>query len=613
MPLPRTNSSTSIDTSAATMGGTNNAATVSNSNIEKSQSLASELSNTNKSDYVNYLMSYEGMVRHQDLEFNATSGHIKCIFERIQTLGSKKAADGDIDTTGESSLPRGMLTYLQLRRCLIRMGVGWKRSSSDSADYDDDVSVLSFNSTSSLHSGMSGGSTSRSDIIATDAQLIMLLTTLVEMEEKYRCDVGQSKTNNKYQLDQGLFLPEFIQAYKLIIGGMQSLKSIPNPDDPVLSGLCNRLKERTLGMLRPFGPNSKIYNDASRKTAQDDDALSSNKHSLRSNVKEKFMDKKSFSNGYMKKVIRSKDLTLTRIMEDHELEIDQLASSMEELRLEEERTRNVMRHRRKILRWVAFLLLAGGIAGGITWENRRREFLANEIALGREAERVADAKTIAQLKEEEMELKNRLGVIEGKMRYQINRVKTLETQTQGMEKRIDDVDMKWLIDKAEIERCFASQVELSEDLKDEKLKREEVDEESIWCRSRLRSQETKLNELEYIRVGSNEKGLTAKSNGGDNDASGHKLVYLEMKYNKSIRNAMFLRQTYSAVAGLAVSVLLQGLVPTAIKLLFGPKAVIVLPPVLPKRNVEMAVVDGIFGSSVAFLLVRGIATFFMPL
>jgi hypothetical protein len=36
---------------------------------------------------------------------------------------------------------------------------------------------------------------------------------------------------------------------------------------------------------------------------------------------------------------------------------------------------------------------------------------------------------------------------------------------------------------------------------------------------------------------------------------------MEMKYNKSFRNAVFLRQAYSAVAGVAASVLLQGLLP----------------------------------------------------
>ena len=34
---------------------------------------------------------------------------------------------------------------------------------------------------------------------------------------------------------------------------------------------------------------------------------------------------------------------------------------------------------------------------------------------------------------------------------------------------------------------------------------------------------------------------------------------------------------------------------------------------LPTHDVEMMIVDGFFGSSVAFLLIKGIATMFMPL
>lgn len=368
--MRRTGSTESFDTSSATMAGSNSstkkappqstAAAVSPNNPNNNVNAAAQNIFTidptlKKSEYVNYLVSYEGMVRHQDLEFDATSGHIKHIFERVQTLGSKKM--NIIDGSGESLLfdnrsseqsslsttttPRGMLTYLQIRRCLLRLNIGWKRTSSDSNEYDDDsVSVLSFNSTSSLHSGGSGKN-QQTDIISTDAQLIMLLTTLVEMEEIHRAALmqqGEERSDNgynittsnkksKYQLEQGLFLPEFLQAYKLIIGGMQSLKSTPDINDPSTTELSTRLKERTLGMLRPFGPNANMYNDASKTkgaSAQDegydsDDALRYDKNSYRNNVREKQInkfEKKSFTNTYMKKVIKSKDSTLAKIMEE---------------------------------------------------------------------------------------------------------------------------------------------------------------------------------------------------------------------------------------------------------------------------------------------------------
>lgn len=327
-----------------------------------------------------------------------------------------------------------------------------------------------------------------------------------------------------------------------------------------------------------------------------------------------------FSNDDMTKLLSQKDNTLTKIMEDHELEMDALASSMEELRLEGEITRAALKKRRKRSRMLAVILGGILVVAGIVVESRRREFLANEIALGREAEQLTTSQTIARLKEKKNELEKKLSLIEGKMRYQVNKIDGMEAQTWEIEKRIDDVDMKWSMDKADIEQCVSSQVESNEDLKREQSKKEEVDEELVWCQSRLSSRERELNELEHISVGGyadiNEKGLiaTGSDGGGDDATKNEKPVYLEMKYNKSTRNAMFLRQTYSAITGVAVSVLLQGLVPTAIKM-FAPKAAVIVPPppVLPTRRVEMQLVDGIFGSSVAFLLVQALLTFVKPL
>ena len=660
-----------------------------------------------KSDYVKYLNSYESMVRQQDLEFEATSEHVQLIFRKIQTLGcssssssSKKTHlddDGGVgvedhhssEENNNDTAPSGMLTYLQIRRCLLRMGIGWKRcvippNSNNSrttiseSEYDDDVSVLSFNSTSSWHSGISGGGMSgggggapRGDIIATDAQLIMLLTTLVEMEERYRASriimrdeegggdesdelfdtpSSSSRKNNsnnkkiKYQLDQGIFLPEFIQCYELIIGGMNSLKCVTTSNPTMSSSnsttesttttlLCNRLKDRTMGMLKPFGPDSKMYSNKTsspidNKTMKSGSALSPQKGSLRSTVKgggnsggsvSKKRPRSGFSNGEMKKVMRSKDRTLAKIMEDHELEMNVLAVNMEELRLQEQRARNILRKRRKRITVIGIVFIGVLVTIGMIIETRRREFLENEITMGREAERRADLAIIAQLNEQKSELEKRLGVLEGKTRYQINRNNDIEAQTNDIEKRIEDVDVKWLMDKAETERCFVSQVQMNEELEHQKLRVNELNEEAVWCRSRLRSQEMELNELEHVseKPSRNSRELIdTKSNGRDSftKTGNNKPVYLEMKFNKSIRNAMILRQVYSAASGLAVSILLRGMVPFAFKL-FMPKKIVLPPPtVVPDyQRAEMAIVDGIFGSSVAFLLVRAIVTFITPL
>lgn len=246
-------------------------------------------STKSKSETVNYLLLYEAMVRHQDLEYDATHDHIALTVGRIRHLGRPSRSrtpwigGGNGGGKGGGGLPelvveedddsgpRGMLTYVQMRRCLLRLGYTWNRSlppppptGSGSASssmgnyyaYDDDVSVSSSNSTSTFLSG--GGQTFNSsssasattlaarDIIATDAQLIMLLTTLVEMEERCRADRiearrrgqqqrrGGSNDNHRHvdegadddvndmynddvdveeedQYSRGLFLPEFIQ------------------------------------------------------------------------------------------------------------------------------------------------------------------------------------------------------------------------------------------------------------------------------------------------------------------------------------------------------------------------------------------------------------------
>ena len=108
---------------------------------------------SSKSDTVNYLLLYEAMVRHQDLEFSATTDHIENIVDRIKTLGKPSSQQQQEE---EGHVPKGMITYRQMRRCLLRLGYTWHRSAAvmnsinnaaDAVDnyyYDDDnISVIS--------------------------------------------------------------------------------------------------------------------------------------------------------------------------------------------------------------------------------------------------------------------------------------------------------------------------------------------------------------------------------------------------------------------------------------------------------------------------------------
>ena len=116
------------------------------------------------------------------------------------------------------------------------------------------------------------------DILATDSQLVMLMTMLVEAEERYRAQSSNSsppprttkqRGSAAVLLGRGLSLPEFVQAYELVVCAMQSLKSVGrgvdggcDHDASVASKISQRLKERTAGMLRAFGPDRSTYADA---------------------------------------------------------------------------------------------------------------------------------------------------------------------------------------------------------------------------------------------------------------------------------------------------------------------------------------------------------------
>jgi hypothetical protein len=319
-----------------------------------------------------------------------------------------------------------------------------------------------------------------------------------------------------------------------------------------------------------------------------------------------------------------------------------VSSQLETLRLEE--LQMLTTFQRKRMRSLFLAILAGCVllSMGIILEKRHRRYLERELLLSqREKERrLADARTIELFKEKKLELEKKLYVMEGKMRYQVDRTNDMENKVMEVTKQMEDVDMKWLIDKVEIERCRSSQIEFGELLKMEHTKNEDGNEELVWCRSRLQSQEREMNELEYVSSGGSSSstwkggsgdvntirksislGIDISNTGGDSIDSTlkktlgsrhqHRPVYLEMKYNKSMRNAMLLRQTYSAVAGVAVSATFHSLMGALM-----PKAAVkILAPALTPTSAEVIlgraerVVDGIFGSSVAFLLLRAVVLF----
>lgn len=609
------------------------------------------------------------MVRHQDLEFDATSDHIKLTIGRIKTLGrrpqllqktnkqhqpSLSLAGGDGDEEEEKGVPNDMITYREMRRCLLRLGYTWNRCTSNnnamtSTDYnnyydDDNISVISNNSSSTRQSGGGASGTSGSvtgfgnvrDIIATDAQLIMLLTTLVEMEERYHYSSSSDGSNdNKNDVfPQGLFIAEFVQAYKLIIGGMQSLQTYPSPqqqqgttnatNNKLLQELRTRSRERTLGLLRLFGPDSSLYtkslvgsSSSSSLQQQQQSAGESpaGRNQKKRNVKNAAEDglsltpnrspsKKKGGGGSggkevvakdgllprltdaeIRKMVHSKDIALAKILEEHETEMNVMAMNMEELRLKNLRTNAALKKRKKRARVIIVAMTLILTVGGGCMEYMKREQVKREIASGREAERKADTELITQLKSEIDVLTSKLSDAEATIRYEESRYDTIKQLSIKNEKLLDDMETKWKIESAELEKCRVSRKELDGQVTTIKLKNVEMEEEVSWCRERLASTESAMEGMERVlsksRNENKKNGVSfaeivkavelEKMEGGGNDNddddenkeknSKKQPVLMEMKYNKSFRNAVFLRQAYSAVAGVAASVLLQGLLP----------------------------------------------------
>ena len=544
-----------------------------------------------KSETLSYLSSYEEMVKSQDREFSSSKEYLTMVFKMLKRLGRSRRHRSSNE--GAS----GLLTYLAIRRCLLRLGQDWSRSveAEDCDDYDDEsvsglsvFSTGSFSSTSALAGNNTASVEKSYEVIATDSQLMMLLRSLVELEERHRASQNANAASSTIsnRLDEGLYLPDFLLSYKVIVEGLNSMKSSQSPGESgdYPKSLLMRLRGRTEESLHPFfSPNWNMY--AGHTKEQKREGV---------NLPEKRTD--------VSKLLRSKDSTLTSIMEEHKLELEALATTIEELKEDEENARALFRKRRQRL-WLS-MLLAGGfiIATGIKMECRRRAHIRDEIASHRQKERERNAALIAQLKFQKESLQSRLKDVESTARLKANRNNAESEKAAATEERLADLDMRYLTTRHELDDCYEDQAVTRNELEYEQKRFHHIDEERTWCNVRLNSNERELNELEFWS-GENEP---TQIEGPPVDVD--RPVYLEMKYNRQIRHAMIKRQIYSALGGLAssfaVQAILKKFVPTPVV-----EAVI---PVKAARNFEreMGIVDGIFGSSLAFIVFKAIVSFF---
>ncbi|KAL7485054.1 hypothetical protein ACHAW6_010656 [Cyclotella cf. meneghiniana] len=564
----------------------------------------------------------------------------------------------------QEDAPEGMLTYLEMRRCLLRLGYAWNRSLPQSAPgtsshfYDDDsISIASGKSSSSRVSGASGrvlgGKRKKRDVLATDNQLIMLISILVEMEERHRADMiamESQQPDEDHVCSRGLFLPELIQAYKLVIGGMQSLQALENglnygsTNDLQGEALSERIRERTKGLLRSFGPHQTLPLEQSppppspfkTNSCTTRDVLASPSKQLytspsrrKSRVKsitDAGLSKPRLADENIRKLMLNKDSALAKIVEEHESEMNAMASSMEALKAQEMSSRSALADRKKKAR-MAFAALATIVfVVAVYWEHQRRMWVQRQIALGREAERLKSAKEIQQLSLQRDGIRQKLNTLEGTARYQQSRLVELESSTNSMLDEIAELEQKWWIDQAEMGRCHLSLKEIEGDFTKLKDSIHEAEEEQGWCMNRLRGREAELNSLRFARIGDDDvalsrsdvRALTVAAPTTSEKLKNEKPVKLEMKYNRSVRNAMMLRQVYSGLGGVAASLALRGAFPKLFSLLtangsvVAPTTTAAIAATPKKMFMNIKWVDRVHAATVVLLVVRTAVLFFFP-
>ena len=225
-----------------------------------------------------YLLRYETLVRSQDVEDAATSDHLRPLFDRLCVLGGgdsstnsnavtklvKGAADADNNIPGlipshSASTDEGdmfaantdeqILTYQAMKTALVTLDAEHSKVSKAGAKYSN------------------GGGDGTAEVLTTDRQLMLLLRTIVDANASLNTDGDMDNAGSV-----GLTYAEFLQVYKVVVGGMQTLQRIPKKADDTNTNATTKTKndarlkirERTLELIKLFGPpnsNSKDHAD----------------------------------------------------------------------------------------------------------------------------------------------------------------------------------------------------------------------------------------------------------------------------------------------------------------------------------------------------------------
>jgi len=196
---------------------------------------------------VEYLIRYEQMIRQQDAEVMSTVAHLRPLFDKLcQLSGSNSNAAPYNERLSSESLkysytvlrppsqggatiehqePMKCLTFADMERALQII----------QQDYNNDNIIID-----------------AVELLKTDEQLLMVLRELVQCTSAHGSS-ERTRAERGILLD-GLTFPEFLQCYRIVVGGMQTLEILPLPDRTrhLVRYLRNATSARVVHMVHTF-------------------------------------------------------------------------------------------------------------------------------------------------------------------------------------------------------------------------------------------------------------------------------------------------------------------------------------------------------------------------
>ena len=538
---------------------------------------------TKKSEYIGFLSNYEEMVRRQDFEYDYTSKYLNTVFKRVQHLGRTSSNNSAPQDRGKE-----LLTYSQMRRCLLRIGVSWDNSLP--MLMDDDISVNSFDSAS-------GGR----DNIALDTQLVMLLTTLVEVEERYRADKLDNCEKDHIEIVGVCFL-EFVQVYQIVVASMQTLQMLNVDETVVKEQMVDRVRGRTFGLIRPFGPDFALYKEGDETGSNNVGLRPSSGRIKISDKKLKPADDDGWNKDELNALLQVKDEKIELIRDTHKMELDEAADHFEALKQKCEGVCNRLEWKIKL--WIigAVIFTVGFLEIIVTRVHQRQLHVKNGIAALREEDNTVNTKLLSKLNDKRDALQKKVGDTEGTMRYLMSRNEGVDASNEELEAEMKRIAEKYFFAETEYVRCDVEEKELKEVLTNESALLKEMEQELGWCQKRK-------NILPHV--------------------------------NKPVHRALIVRQVCSVAVGFVASSMLHKLMSGVFLKPVKPVKPVVVPPPPPppppplppknalqkilqrlknrrffiwKRNerAELAVIDGFFDGWIAYYVASAIAVLILP-